>query len=522
MHNFLQLEIRVFFHFLFTILILTNHSFAQNFNFSEDYLKSNLEFLADDLLEGREAASRGEQLASLFIASELKKYDVKPFGDNGTYFQNFKLNTIGFSKASTVDLFVDNKKTITDFLGENFIIPNRSKIDTAKLNKSYKMVFAGYGLVIPEYNINDYETIDVKDKVIVILSGENLRKNPRFEGVDFPKGFESRNQKIQNALENGAAGIVMIASERIEKYWDYYSSNADAASYRLPDSTSERKNSIPEIIITEKLAIELFDNEKLNLTQIMKLISENKDFTKFELSKNIKFNFVLKDSTVIARNVVGIVEGNSPELKHEIVSLGAHYDHIGTRNGEVYNGADDNASGTVTMLEVIRAIAEKRGNNRSIMVVFHSAEEKGLLGAKYFTENFENISDVVVNINIDMVGRESSDSLHCIGSDKLSTELDKIVRHANQQSSEFILDYSFNDPNDPQRLYYRSDHVHYARKNIPIVFFYDNMQEDYHRSSDDAHKINFEKILKVCNLVYQIASDVANLENRLIVDKKYE
>lgn len=522
MRTYLQSFHRMFIKFLFLTLIVSKLSFAQNVDFSEDYIKSNLEFLADDLLEGREAASRGERLASLFIASELKKYGVTPFGDDGTFFQNFQLKTFGYSKKSTLDIFVNGGKSIKDTLGKNFIIPRRSKFDESKLNKNYPMVFAGYGLIIPEHNIDDYESIDVKDKVVVILSGENLSENPSFEGIELPKGFGSRNQKIKNAEENGAAGVVFITDERIERYWDYFSSNADAVSYQLPDSTEENEISPPGIIISRTFADKLFDNEELNFAQIEEIFSNNLDIPKFELSKQIKFNLVIEDSVVNARNVVGIVQGNSPDLKHEIVSLGAHYDHIGIRGGEVYNGADDNGSGTVTMLEVIRNVALRKENKRSVMVVFHSAEEKGLLGAKYFTSNFENISDIVVNINIDMVGRESTDTLHCIGSDKLSTELDGIVRKANQETSNFFLDYSFNDPDDPQRLYYRSDHVHYAMKNIPIVFFYDYMREDYHRSTDDSHKINFGKILKVCSLVYKIAYDVSNLDHRLIVDRNFE
>lgn len=508
--------------FVYLVLFTTNYITAQSYEFSYDNVKSNLEFLADDLLEGREAASRGEKLASQFIASELKKYGVKPFGDDGTYFQDFDLNIYGFSKNSTIEIIQTDNSTIVHSIGENFVALSRQKIDQSRLNKNYSIVFVGYGLVIPELNVDDYESINVKDKVVIVLAGENLRDNPKYEGKQFPNRFDSRNNKIKNAVENGAAGIIMPASRRMEQYWDYYSSNADAVSYSLPDSSSESRSSIPGITITSDLVKQLFDGEEYDFTQIEEFIKEFKSIPKFDLNKKINFKLDIKDNKVAARNIVGIVEGNDPQLKQEIVSLGAHYDHVGIIGDEVYNGADDNASGTVTILETIRAAAEKNENRRSVMVVFHTAEEKGLLGAKYFTDNFTRISDVVVNINIDMVGRESSDSIYCIGSDKLSTELDEIVREANDKTSQFYLDYSFNDPDDPQRLYYRSDHVHYARKNIPIVFFYDYMKEDYHRASDDVEKINYEKILKVCNLIYQIAIDVANLNHRLIVDGKFD
>ena len=220
--------------------------------------------------------------------------------------------------------------------------------------------------------------------------------------------------------------------------------------------------------------------------------------------------------------MVGIIEGNDPVLKNEYVSFGAHYDHEGIHNGVVYNGADDDGSGTVAILETAKAFALSKQNKRSVVVFFHTGEEKGLLGSSYSANHISYINNIVANINIDMVGRESIDSIYCIGSDKLSTELHNIVEDANKETVNFYLDYSFDDPNDPQRLYYRSDHINYARKGIPIVFFYDYMMQDYHKPTDDVDKINFEKILKTVKLVYNIGLEIANLDHRLVVDKKEE
>ncbi len=199
--------------------------------------------------------------------------------------------------------------------------------------------------------------------------------------------------------------------------------------------------------------------------------------------------------------------------------LSAHYDHEGIVNDEIYNGADDNGSGTVAILEAGRRLALLKENKRSIILAFHTGEEKGLLGSKYLTKNSDFMSEVVSNINIDMVGREDTESIYSIGSGKLSTELYDLVEKVNSETVKFELDYTFDDPNDPNRYYYRSDHYNYAKQNIPIVFFYDHMTEDYHKPTDDVDKINFEKIEKVSTLITELALRIANLDHKLKLDK---
>ena len=203
----------------------------------------------------------------------------------------------------------------------------------------------------------------------------------------------------------------------------------------------------------------------------------------------------------------------------EYVTFGAHYDHVGIAKGEIYNGADDNGSGTVAILEAARRISLLKDNSRSILVIFHAAEEKGLLGSKYITGNSDFIDNLVVNINVDMVGRESIDSIFCIGSNMLSSELYELLQIVNDETVNFVLDYTFDDPDDPNRYYYRSDHYNYAKHGVPIVFFYDHMLEDYHKPTDDVEKINFNKIEKISTLITELALRISNLNHRLKVDK---
>ena len=200
------------------------------------------------------------------------------------------------------------------------------------------------------------------------------------------------------------------------------------------------------------------------------------------------------------------------------MTIGAHYDHEGIKNGQVYNGADDNASGTVATLECARQLALTKSNKRPILFCFWDGEEKGLLGSEYFATSHHNINEIVVNINLDMVGREHEDSLAVIGSGKLSSEFFHIVEDINQQTSHFVFDYTFDDENHPERFYYRSDHWSLAKLGVPVVFLFDNENKDYHTPRDDADKINYLKLKKVVTLANGLALEVANLDHKLEVD----
>ena len=275
-------------------------------------------------------------------------------------------------------------------------------------------------------------------------------------------------------------------------------------------------------MIGESCTEKLLAGEELSYKKINTMLKEKDYPYAFELKK--KFNYDIKPFAKIlnGRNVIGLVEGTDPKLKNEYVVLSAHYDHIGTRGNIVNNGADDDGSGTVAILESAHLLAKAKENKRSIVILFNTGEEKGLLGSQFATENGSFMKEVVANINMDMVGRESIDSLHCIGSDKLSTEFAKIIKEENSKTVNFILDYKYDDPNDRNRFYYRSDHYNFAKKGIPVVFFFDDMKVDYHKPTDDVEKINFEKILKAVKLSSSIAIHVANLDHKLVVDKKVE
>ncbi len=227
-------------------------------------------------------------------------------------------------------------------------------------------------------------------------------------------------------------------------------------------------------------------------------------------------------------NVLGFIEGS--EKPDEILVISAHYDHVGVNNGEIYNGADDDGSGSVAILEIAKAFkkAEKEGfkPKRSILFLHVTAEEIGLLGSKFYTDiqPVFPLENTVADLNTDMIGRiddahkGNPDYVYLIGSDKLSTELHNLSEEINQKYIGLELDYTFNDENDPNRFYYRSDHYNFAKNNVPIIFYFNGVHADYHRPTDTPDKINYEALAKRAQLIFATAWELANRENRPALD----
>ena len=239
---------------------------------------------------------------------------------------------------------------------------------------------------------------------------------------------------------------------------------------------------------------------------------------------NAKRNENLPDS----ENIWAYIEGS--EKPDEIIVISAHYDHVGIKDGEVYNGADDDGSGTVALLEIAQAfeIAKKQGHGpkRSILFLHMTGEEHGLLGSSYYSEHpLFPMAKTITDINIDMIGRhdefhnDSSNYVYLIGSDYLSTDLFNICEAANKNYVNISLDYKFNDRADPNRFYYRSDHYNFAKNGIPSVFLFSGVHADYHKPTDEVDKIEFEALKKRTRLAFSIAWELANRDNRPVVDK---
>jgi len=505
---------------LICILLAVTVSHAQlkiNEKTSLINLKANLEFLASDDLEGRETGTRGEKVAAQFIASELKKYGVKPYGDNGTYFQMIKLSTNVYDAASKMQVSGPDG-TIDLSLGNDFLKSTGGVGDQSYLKNSAQVVFAGFGITAPEFKYDDYTGIDAAGKVVLVLPEEPYSEdNAYFNGTRTSK-YAGSNSKIDNAMKHGAVGIIFLPESWRMKFWDTFKKSSMTGSF----APQRGKKSIPSIVLSEDAAKKVLNGEMMSFDDISAKMGTKAEFKAFPLKKKITFDLKENSQVKWAMNVVGIIEGTDAKLKNEFVLLSAHFDHIGVSNGVVNNGADDDGSGTISVLETARILNENKLNKRSVIALFNTGEEKGLWGSAFAAENGSYIPNTVADINIDMDGREHPDSIYVIGSNKLSTEYYNLIRDVNAKTVKLGFSYKYDDPNDRERFFYRSDHYNFALKGIPIVFFFDDMKSDYHKPTDDVEKINFEKVFKVVKLSANIAVKVANLNHRLVVDKKLE
>ena len=236
------------------------------------------------------------------------------------------------------------------------------------------------------------------------------------------------------------------------------------------------------------------------------------------------FKRVFKSNQIIrGENVLGFIEGS--DLKEELIIITAHYDHLGKHDSLIFNGADDDASGVAGAMEIAEAfmLAKKdgKGPRRSILIMPVSGEEKGLLGSKYYTDNpVYPLNNTIVNLNIDMIGRlddwhSTGNYVYLIGSDRLSYELHNINEEVNNKYTKLDLDYKYNDEEDPNRYFYRSDHYNFAKNNIPVIFYFNGVHEDYHRPSDTIEKLDFSKIKTISKLVFLTAWELANREEKI-------
>lgn len=231
----------------------------------------------------------------------------------------------------------------------------------------------------------------------------------------------------------------------------------------------------------------------------------------------------------MSENVLGFIEGD--DKKNEVLVISAHYDHLGKDGKKIYFGADDDASGTAAIMAIAKAFAKAKkagyGPRRSILFLNCSGEEKGLLGSKYYSENpVYPMSNTIADLNVDMIGRIDSahfadtNYVYLIGSDKLSYDLHFISEKSNAMYTNLNLDYTYNDENDPNRFYYRSDHYNFAKHNVPVIFYFSGVHADYHQPTDTPDKILYEKAEKIAKLVFFTAWELANRDERPVVGSK--
>ena len=490
--------------FLFTVIFLisTIFSFAQDKILMDasnsikiDELKEKMYAYSSDEFEGRGTPSKGQQLAVEYLVNHYKNLGI-PSVKNGSYLQAVPLQ---LEDKPDISLSISNQK----FIYYQDYISYANGPD--KNYESVEIIFAGYGIDDPAYS--DYLNIDVKNKVVVAIGGEPLDENKNYfiNGNSKSKWSNSReeiNVKKSVAKNKGAEALILVDEYLFRRY---------KSRFQYSDSGRGEK----------RMAL---GNDEENNFQVILFSDKHKNFLSREnLSLNMSFKKNIESFT--ADNVAAIIEGS--EFPNEYIILTAHLDHVLPYDGKIYNGADDNGSGTVAMLEIAEsfALAKKLGKKpkRSIIFLHVTAEERGLLGSKYYADHepLVPIKQTVANLNMDMMGRADPERgvrnlnyVYIIGSDILSDDLHNINLEANNYAN-LELDFRFNDINDPNQFYYRSDHFHFVKNNIPAIFYFSGTHEDYHQPSDTAEKILYEPYKKRVKLIFHTAWGLANREERI-------
>lgn len=483
----------------FLLLFVTTFSQKQQTDFANKYaqtitpagLKEKLSVIAGAEMEGRETATPGQRKAAAFIENHFQKLGLLP-GTTGGYQMQFPVYQDTLIEAS---LQVNEKMHKSD---SSFTLNI-----TSAANGTYsidEIVFASYGIV--DSARNDYKDFNIKGKWVLIFEGD-----PGDD--DDAAGKKSRYSNVVKVLQAKALGAkgIFIMSEDFEKKTSF----ASKGRMYLKKSPAE---SVPVITVSSELAHQLLRLNPANLLESIKNIPAGDYKTKVQFLIN-KRTLSLQSS-----NVIAVLPGTNK--KDEYVLITSHYDHLGKKGKEIYYGADDDGSGTTSVLQIAEAFAkaknEGHGPARSIVFMTVSGEEKGLLGSEFYSEHPSfPLNKISADLNIDMVGRidpgykgDSLNYLYIIGDDKLSSNLQPVTDSVNKKYLNLQLDRRFNDLNDSNRFYYRSDHYNFAKNGVPIIFYFNGTHADYHRPTDTVDKINFDLMAKRVKLVFYTAWEMAN------------
>ena len=522
-------------------------------------LREWLTFIASDDLQGRAVFSAGLGQAASYIENHLREWGVTPGGDRGSYLQTVRV--VGVKATSHSSLTVEvggERRTFSD--GDGISFP---KNVGAKQQRTLDHVeFVGYGLDVPAAHQAAYRNRDVSGAAVIWLGAAGPSGSE-------PSMFRLLNNRNRYATDDKQAAAVIGAGPapragrgvNAQTGQAGPAGRAGAAGPNVPDfTTTERLDHLlrPSATGNDAFFEFLFSRASVKYADLKRMADAKEPLPSFRLD-GVTLTFNLDNDyepvrTQLTQNVIGIIEGSDPQLKSTYVAIGAHYDHVGYADGEltklpeggvrragapgvvtagheddrIWNGADDDGSGTVTLMAMARAFALGPRPKRSLLFVWHAGEERGRWGSLYYVDHpTVDLDRVVAQLNVDMIGRNRDDkaseanSIYLVGSDRISTELDAIAQLANQSLRKpLTLDYELNDPSDPESVYTRSDHYSYAAKGIPIIFFTGALHPDYHANTDEVSKIEFDKMARIGALIYSTASRLANLDHAPVRDHK--
>ncbi len=483
-----------------------------------DNIKVHLDILASDAYEGRETGEEGNKKAAEYISNHFASLGFPKIGDGNSYFQKVAFTT---TKWNNTEMFIDGvrSKHLWDYLS----FPDSN--EHTPFIGATEVIYAGYGIESNSYN--DYKGLNVKDKVIMIYAGEPVNS----DSISWVTGTRQMSdwndvKKLRLAKEKGAK-LVLIINNNLKEMLNENRRFLLGPKLSIGDSRTAKISFANHVYISPTTAQKIWGEKQKDIIKSRDNSKSKGKVKSVKIDRNFAIRMDKYMDVLEGENVMGYIEGT--DLKDELVVVSAHYDHIGKKNKDVYNGADDNASGTSTVLEIARMLMEAKNNGegprRSVLCLLVTGEEKGLLGSQYYSENpVFPLENHVANVNIDMIGRtdmkyrENPEYIYVIGSDRLSTDLHNINEDVNQKYTQITLDYTYNDENDPNRYYYRSDHYNFARKGIPAIFYFSGVHEDYHMIGDTADKIMFDKVEKVGRHIFHTTWELANRDKRIVVD----
>ncbi|MET1259158.1 M28 family peptidase [Flagellimonas sp. DF-77] len=477
---------------------------------TEPELSEHLYIYASDAFEGRETGQPGQKKAVEYIIDQYKALGIPAVKSDGDYKQTVPLETNGVPEGSI---------TIN---GNRLIVGSEVLTFTEAKGIYNEVVYVGYG--IEDENYSDYDGIDVSGKILLAKSGEprnadgTYRVSGTTEKSDWSNMSESMGKRTALAIEKGAKGVLYFDPQnyaRYNRFFNFMKGNKSGRMGLKADKTDAFVILLNNQAVTTLLP-DILDNSAARV-----------------IPAQVKLDVSSAGNTIDSENIAAILKGTSKPDEYVVIS--SHLDHIGmTEDGRINNGADDDGSGTVALFEIAEAFKKAKddgkGPARSIVFLHVTGEEKGLLGSRYYTdfEPLVPLEQTVANLNIDMIGRidpkrtGDRNYIYLIGSDKLSTELHELSEAVNTKYTQIELDYTYNDENDPNRFYYRSDHYNFAKNNIPIIFYFNGTHADYHRPTDTPDKINYDLLKNRTQLIFHTAWEVANRETKVAVDKAIE
>ncbi len=531
----ISLSFLVLFFFIGSLIPLAAQTRGLKAISAED-MKPHLKFLGSKEFRGRNAPSSELNIASRYIALAAERIGLKPLMPNGSFYQDVPVEVTTISMAKSYLRILGASGEQRFYFPHAFTTNIRADVEWAVAGS---LVFLGSAVYGANPSPEAFADVDLRGKICAYLEMPRPADASGQRGVmlgGLPLGWS------QALREKGALGLVRIigrqrennlaekamtfdVSERL-RFLDIETAipRPAAPSGPVPASLAEARAQAAAtpfftVDVRHEVGAAILGASRDELDKMFETVARGQQLPARSLEgKTLEAAVFMEHRKETTPNVVAYLPGSDPKLRDEYIVIGSHHDHLAVREGRIFPGADDNASGAVAMLELAKAFMIERPR-RSVIFVWHTAEEKGLIGAYYFVQHCPvPVEKISANLNLDMITRNDPNGIYLIGSNKLSTELDQIILAMNERSVRLKLDYKYEDPGHPERFFFRSDQYPYIRYGIPGVWFFCGTTEDYHQETDVEEKADYNKMEKVTKLAYLVGMDIGNKPGLLKLD----